>query len=527
VGGIALTGVTGTGTWAYSLDGSTFTSVGTVSTTSALLLPKTASLRFTPTGTGSQTATISYRAWDTTTGTAGNKADATTSGGSTAFSSATDTASLSVNTAPVLTAASPSLGSTSSAAAKTIALSGTFLNNSTGTTTITDADTGAVVGGIALTGVAGSGTWAYSLDGSTFTSVGTVSTTSALLLPKTASLRYTPGGSSQTATITYRAWDTTTGTAGNKADTTTSGGSTAFSSATDTASLSLDTAALSGFVYVDTNNDGLRTKSGGKFHVGIPGVPVKLLSKGTGSTWTEVPGKSPILTGSDGSYRFEGLPAGTYRIQEVPPAKFKDGKDTAGQVGGTSRGTAGDDQIEVQLAAGEQGSEYDFGEHGLRAQAVSLRMFLASSRPSSKAAAGINAAPTVDLSKAAKGSGSSVSYTAGGSVAIAATDAALADADSPMLSQMTVTITNLTDGESEKLTADTSGTSLTSAYSGGVLTISGVAGVSTYQQVLKTVKYSNTATSPHAANRTVKVAAFDGCDWSKNAVATVLWNTTP
>jgi len=325
VGGIALTGVTGSGTWSYSTDGSTFTSVGTVSATSALLLPATATLRYTPAGSSNETATITYRAWDTTSGASGSTADTSTNGAATAFSTATDTASLTVsgnNTAPILTSVSPSLGSVEGTTAKTIAIS-TFINNGTGTTTVTDADTSAVVGGIAVTGVTGSGTWAYSTDGSTFTSIGTVSTTSALLLPSTASLRYTPSGTSgATPTITYRAWDTTSGTAGSTADTTTNGGTSAFSSATDTASLSAGTASLSGFVYIDNNNDGLRTRSDGSAHLGIPGVPVRLLQQ-SGSDWMDVTGKSPVLTGSDGSYAFSGLAAGTYRIQEVELAYDK------------------------------------------------------------------------------------------------------------------------------------------------------------------------------------------------------------
>ena len=39
--------------------------------------------------------------------------------------------------------------------------------------------------------------------------------------------------------ITFRAWDRTSGTNGNLADTSTNGGATAFSSLTDTASLSV------------------------------------------------------------------------------------------------------------------------------------------------------------------------------------------------------------------------------------------------------------------------------------------------
>ena len=58
--------------------------------------------------------TITYRAWDESYGGQGTKVDTTANGGATAFSAATDIATLtvaSVNDAPVLTAASPSLGS--------------------------------------------------------------------------------------------------------------------------------------------------------------------------------------------------------------------------------------------------------------------------------------------------------------------------------------------------------------------------------------------------------------------------------
>ena len=180
------------------MDGTTFTDVGTVSESSALLLANNAELRYVPDSKNGETPTITYRAWDTTGGANGVTDDLTLSGlvgDSGPFSTATDTASLtvtSVNDAPVLTPASPSLGTaTSDATATTISLA-KFINNGAGTTTITDVDNGAVVGGIALTGTTGNGTWAYSLDGTTFTAVGTVADTSALLLPSTATLQYTP-----------------------------------------------------------------------------------------------------------------------------------------------------------------------------------------------------------------------------------------------------------------------------------------------------------------------------------------------
>ena len=81
------------------------------------------------------------------------------------------------------------MGTTDEDTAKTFALS-TFIRNGSASTDITDSDTNAVLGGIALTGTTGNGTWAYSLDGTTFTDIGAVSQGSALLLPSTAVLRY-------------------------------------------------------------------------------------------------------------------------------------------------------------------------------------------------------------------------------------------------------------------------------------------------------------------------------------------------
>ena len=77
-------------------------------------MPSTAELQYTPANNDSEKPTITYYGWDASSGTAGGRADLSQTGalgGTTAFSLFSDTASLIVNTAPVLTAASPSLGS--------------------------------------------------------------------------------------------------------------------------------------------------------------------------------------------------------------------------------------------------------------------------------------------------------------------------------------------------------------------------------------------------------------------------------
>ncbi|WP_441227843.1 T1SS-143 repeat domain-containing protein [Tardiphaga sp. 20_F10_N6_6] len=122
----------------------------------------------------------------------------------------------------------------------------------TGPGNVTDVDAGATTG-IAITTVANTlsfnGSWYYQLAGSsTWVPFGNVSAAAALLLPPDAKIYFQQSISNDfgTGTITFRAWDQTSGTVGSKADTTVNGNATAFSTATDTASLTLDTTTFTG-----------------------------------------------------------------------------------------------------------------------------------------------------------------------------------------------------------------------------------------------------------------------------------------
>jgi len=86
---------------------------------------------------------------------------------------------------------------------------------------------------------------------------------------------------------------------------------------------------------------------------------------------------------------------------------------------------------------------------------------------------------------------------------------------------MTATITNPLDGTHETLTADVSNTLITSSLVGNVLTLSGVADRATYEKVLKTISYSNTANSPQSGERKIEVVVNDGVVDSTPATASV------
>jgi hypothetical protein len=131
------------------------------------------------------------------------------------------------------------------------------------------------------------------------------------------------------------------------------------------------TVALSGFVYADTNVNGVRdvAADGTPLEIGLPNVQIQLFA-GTQLVAT-------TTTGPDGLYHFEGLPAGTYRIIEIQPAGFVNSLNSLGQIlappaggGGNPpnaaarRGVVSGDQFSaIELRGGEQAVDYNFGEN--------------------------------------------------------------------------------------------------------------------------------------------------------------------
>lgn len=239
--GIAITSAPSIGgTWYFLRDGAAdYEIVGPVSATNALLLRPQDWLVFSPLASFRGTVSLSYRAWDQTSGVYGTKVNPI----GTAFSTASDSAFLTINTTndrPVLnTTLVPRVaGELPGSSTNQPITIGSLLANQ-----VFDLDPNAKIG-IALIGTtAPAGAWQFSTNGGiTWSNVGAVSKIAALHLRSQDLLRFVPSGSFPTkATLTYLAWDQTRGTAGAKANTTLPG-NTSVSLAAVVASLTINNA---------------------------------------------------------------------------------------------------------------------------------------------------------------------------------------------------------------------------------------------------------------------------------------------
>jgi hypothetical protein len=235
--GIAVIGLggSGQGRWQYSLDGGhSWLDFGAVSQSAARLLRDTDKVRFVPAAYFTGTVTMSYLAWDQTSGSPGGVADlsaAGATGGRMAFSAAPASARLTVtavNHAPVLTGPgrlSPVFANDANPPGDRV------LDMVAGT--VQDPDAGARAGAAVL-GATGNGRWQFSRDGGqTWADLGAPSFAAARLLADLDRVRFVPAaGWTGQARLTYRAWDMTAGTAGAVLDLSSwalVGGKTAFS----------------------------------------------------------------------------------------------------------------------------------------------------------------------------------------------------------------------------------------------------------------------------------------------------------
>lgn len=154
-------------------------------------------------------------------------------------------------------------------------------------------------------------------------------------------VNYSPAaGYSGTDTFTYTISD------GN--------GGTATATATITV-LEFIPSNLSGYVYFDSNNNGIREET----ETPISGITITLTGTATGGTAVS----RTATTSATGGYTFSNLAPGTYTIIQTQPAFLLDGREAVGSQGGTS---TTNDRIAITLAQNTNGVENNFGELGLQ-----------------------------------------------------------------------------------------------------------------------------------------------------------------
>ena len=126
------------------------------------------------------------------------------------------------------------------------------------------------------------------------------------------------------------------------------------------------TGSISGYVYADVNNNGIREDH----ELGLPNVPITL----------EGPVNGTVTTDADGLYAFTDLPNGTYAVIETQPLAFNDGIDTQGT---PLLGKVEDDRfVDIELPDSTRATDYNFGERGLIGSLV-IGQFRMNTAPSS------------------------------------------------------------------------------------------------------------------------------------------------
>jgi len=319
--GLAIVGNTANastqGKWQYSVNGTTWTDVGSVgnTATTALALSAATQVRFlSVTDYNGTPPALSVRVLDDTYSGSFSTVGSAVFVGTTAFASTAispfasvyslGTTVTPVNDAPVLTVAGPTLTAITAAQTNnTGQLVSSFI-------TTTDLDASAV-NGIAVIGIGGSaGTWQYTTDGTNWFNVGTVGPSTALLLRSTDRIRYNPDGTGAgSGAVTYRAWDQTSGTFGTKVDATVVGNTTAFSNSVDSASIAVTAVTT---IPTLTIPGTAQTFTEGGSNTAVNGSIVVAADSGnnniTGATIT-LSGAASATATADGSgnYTFSGL----------------------------------------------------------------------------------------------------------------------------------------------------------------------------------------------------------------------------
>lgn len=390
---------------------------------------------------------------------------------------------------------------------------------------IFDPDPDAQVG-IAVTGADNTnGVWQYSLNppqGGQFNWLpfGVISDTEAVLLRDVDWIRFVPNPDffGLAGSVTFRAWDRTTGAAGQRVDTSINGGETAFSEDTATASVTVDPAN-------DVPVIGGLPTSPLTFVEGGP--PIALL----GDAFTITDSDSPLLASArvvltnplDENAEILQVDTGVSGIT----AAYADGVlDLVG-----SASPAAYEAVMRTIRYSNVASDPTVGV--LRIFNITVSDNVGSSLPGVVVVQiePANNPPVLDLSgSGGTGNFSTVFFINRGPTLIVSPNLLLTDGDNTTIKSATIRITNLRNQQAEILHARLEGnTTITRNYDieTGVLFLTGTDSIANYQRVLRTVTYNNTLPQPNRENRIIEFIVNDGLNDSDPRTTTVAFQDAP
>jgi hypothetical protein len=372
---------------------------------------------------------------------------------------------------------------------------------------ITDADEAALEG-IAVIGVDPTGgQWQYSLVAPPVSEVdwlpvGVVSSTNALLLSDASWLRFVPAAdfSGQSGAVTFRAWDRTGGSNGQRADVSINGGVTAFSVMTNTLNVMVtavnDLPLLGGLpteplLYVE---DAAPLPLAGASLTMID-VDSLLLTSATVRLTNPLDGDAEwLLATTNGTGIIATFEDGVLRLTgNASPAAYQTVLRSV-KYWNASQDPDPADRVFQLSVADNQGS---------RAPST----LIVQVQP-------VNDPPELDLNGSGSGEDYATTFYLGrGPVSIVADSMTLSDVDNTTIKSATIRIVNLQNGQMEILSADVSGVSnITSRYdqATGLLMLTGGDSVANYARVLRTITYDNASSLPTGMTRTVEFILNDG-----------------
>ncbi|MBE9107004.1 hypothetical protein IQ229_19345 [Nostoc cf. edaphicum LEGE 07299] len=222
----------------------------------------------------------------------------------------------------------------------------------------------------------------------------------------------------------------------------------------------------------------------------------------------------------DGQGRRLGYTQATGPVTEIPNSFWLGDTEGIGWIAGQVEGP-----VTLQLTG--TGEEYLVSvavETSTGPAAIEVQGFLAQGEQQTFNIP-VNNFPILDLNTSTEGIDSSTSLTIPQqNVAITNSFLEIADSESANLQGATVTIKNPQNGISEFLGATATG-NITVAYAlaTSTLTLSGADTIANYQQVLRTVTYSNTAANPNLTPREIEFVVNDGASFNNlSPVATTI-----